>query len=159
MPARAQAIDDAKPDAIFSALFGSDLTTFVREGGTRGTFKDRVVVDLLGGEPEYLDLLKDEAPAGWIVTGYPWNEINTPEHKAFLAAYQKRYNDYPRLGSIVGYLTMKSLAAGIAKAGRPTPKSSLTLSAASRSTAPSGRLFSAPATISRRWALSSAKSP
>ena len=69
----AQAIDDAKPDAIFSALFGGDLTKFVREGGTRGTFKDRVVVDLLGGEPEYLDPLKDEAPAGWIVTGYPWN--------------------------------------------------------------------------------------
>jgi len=112
----AQAIDDAKPDAIFSALFAGDLTKFVREGSTRGTFKDRVVVDLLGGEPEYLDPLKDEAPAGWIVTGYPWNEINTPEHKAFLAAYQKRYNDYPRVGSIVGYLTVKSLAAGITKA-------------------------------------------
>jgi branched-chain amino acid transport system substrate-binding protein len=113
----AQAIDDAKPDAIFSALFAGDLTKFVREGSTRGTFKDRVVVDLLGGEPEYLGPLKDEAPAGWIVTGYPWNEINTPEHKAFLAAYQKRYNDYPRVGSIVGYLSVKSLAAGIAKAG------------------------------------------
>jgi branched-chain amino acid transport system substrate-binding protein len=113
----AQAIDDAKPDAIFSALFAGDLTKFVREGSTRGTFKDRVVVDLLGGEPEYLDPLKDEAPAGWIVTGYPWNEIDQPEHKAFLAAYQKRYNDYPRLGSIVGYLMIKSLAAGIAKAG------------------------------------------
>jgi len=150
-----QAIDDAKPDAIFSALFGSDLTIFVREGGTRGTFKDRVVVDLLGGEPEYLDPLKDEAPAGWIVTGYPWSEINTP--KAFLAAYQKRYNDYPRLGSIVGYLTMKSLAAGIA--ARPIPKSSLTPFAASRWTDPSGHLFSAPATISQRSALSSAKSP
>jgi branched-chain amino acid transport system substrate-binding protein len=113
----AQAIDDAKPDAIFSALFGGDLTKFVREGGTRGTFKDRVVVDLLGGEPEYLDPLKDEAPVGWIVTGYPWNEVNTPENKAFVAAYQKRYNDYPRVGSIVGYLMIKSLAAGIAKAG------------------------------------------
>jgi branched-chain amino acid transport system substrate-binding protein len=113
----AQALDDAKPDAIFSALFGGDLTKFVREGGTRGIFKDRVVVDLLGGEPEYLDPLKDEAPVGWIVTGYPWNEVNTPENKAFVAAYQKRYNDYPRVGSIVGYLTVKSLAAGIAKAG------------------------------------------
>ncbi|MGA9036636.1 MAG: ABC transporter substrate-binding protein, partial [Pseudolabrys sp.] len=28
-----------------------------------------------------------------------------------------KYNDYPRLGSIVGYVTFKSLAAGIAKAG------------------------------------------
>ena len=79
----AQAIDDAKPDAIFSALFGGDLTKFVREGGTRGTFKDRVVVDLLGGEPEYLDPLKDEAPAGWIVTGYPWNEIDIAGEQGF----------------------------------------------------------------------------
>jgi branched-chain amino acid transport system substrate-binding protein len=113
----AQAIDDAKPDAIFSALFGGDLTKFVREGGTRGTFKDRVVVDLLGGEPEYLDPLKDEAPAGWIVTGYPWNAVDTSTNKAFVGAYQGRYHDYPRVGSIVGYVTIKSLAAGIAKAG------------------------------------------
>jgi branched-chain amino acid transport system substrate-binding protein len=113
----AQAIDDAKPDAIFSALFGGDLTKFVREGGTRGTFKDRVVVDLLGGEPEYLDPLKDEAPAGWFVTGYPWNAVDTSTNKAFVGAYQGRYHDYPRVGSIVGYVTIKSLAAGIAKAG------------------------------------------
>jgi branched-chain amino acid transport system substrate-binding protein len=112
-----QAIDDAKPDAIFNVLFGPDLAKLVREGGTRGVFKDRTVVSLLSGEPEYLDPLKDEAPVGWYVTGYPWDEITTPEHKAFVAAYQKRWNDYPRLGSVVGHVTMTSLAAGIAKAG------------------------------------------
>jgi len=112
-----QAVDDAKPDGIFSALFGTDLAKFVREGETRGTFKDRVVVDLLGGEPEYLDPLKDEAPVGWIVTGYPWDAVDTPANKAFVAGYQKRYHDYPRVGSIVGYLTIKAVAAGIAKAG------------------------------------------
>ena len=112
-----QAIDDAKPDAIFNVLFGGDLAKFVREGTTRGTFKDRIVVSLLSGEPEYLDPLKDEAPVGWIVTGYPWDAIDTPAHKAFVDAYQKRWNDYPRLGSVVGYVTIKSLAAGIAKAG------------------------------------------
>jgi branched-chain amino acid transport system substrate-binding protein len=112
-----QALDDAKPDGIFSAMFGSGLAKFVRDGTTRGTFKNRVVMNLLAGEPEYLDPLKDEAPVGWFVTGYPWNEIHTPEHKAFVAAYQKKFNDYPRLGSVVGYDTMKSLAAGIAKAG------------------------------------------
>jgi branched-chain amino acid transport system substrate-binding protein len=112
-----QAIDDAKPDAIFNVLFGPDLAKFVREGNTRDVFKNRTVVSLLSGEPEYLDPLKDEAPVGWIVTGYPWDEIGTPAHKAFVAAYQKRYNDYPRLGSVVGYVMMTSLAAGIAKAG------------------------------------------
>ena len=112
-----QAIDDAKPDGIFNVLFGADLAKLVREGNTRGVFKNRTVVSLLSGEPEYLDPLKDEAPVGWIVTGYPWDKINTPEHKAFVAAYEKKYNDYPRLGSVVGYVTMNSLAAGIAKAG------------------------------------------
>ena len=75
------------------------------------------MVSLLTGEPEYLDPLKDDAPAGWIVTGYPYNNIDTAEHKAFLAAYQKKYNDYPRLNSVVGYTTAKALAAGIQKAG------------------------------------------
>ena len=112
-----QALADAKADGIFNVLFGPDLSRFVREGTTRGLFKGKTVVSLLSGEPEYLDPLKDEAPQGWIVTGYPWDKINTPAHKAFVTAYQKRFNDYPRLGSLVGYITMKSLAAGIAKAG------------------------------------------
>ena len=113
----AQAIDDAKPDAIFSAEFGPDLAQFVREGNTRGVFKDRSVVALLAGEPEYLDTLKDDAPPGWIVTGYPASAPIPPQNPQFVAAYQKRYGDIPKLGSVVGYLTMKSLAAGIAKAG------------------------------------------
>ena len=112
----AQALADAKPDAIFNVLFGADLTKFVREGNTRGLFEGRDVVSLLTGEPEYLDALKDETPNGWVVTGYPWNTIDTPEHKAFLSAYQKRFGDYPRLGSIVGYTTIKAIAEGVKKA-------------------------------------------
>ena len=111
-----QALADAKPDAIFNVLFGADLAKFVREGNTRGLFKGREGASLLTGEPEYLDPLKDEAPNGWLVTGYPWYAIATPEHKAFVAAYRKAFNDYPRLGSIVGYSAIKSLAAGMQKA-------------------------------------------
>jgi branched-chain amino acid transport system substrate-binding protein len=112
-----QAIDDAKPDAIFNVLFGADLAKLVREGNTRGVFRNRLVVSLLSGEPEYLDPLKEDTPVGWIVTGYPWNEIRTPEHGAFVDAYRKRWNDYPRLGSVVGYVNLMSLAEGIKKAG------------------------------------------
>jgi len=112
-----QAIGDAKPDAIFNVLFGSDLTRFAREGKTRGLFENRQVVSLLTGEPEYLDPLRDDAPANWIVTGYPYANIDTPEHKAFLAAYRKKYDDYPRLNSVVGYATVQAIAAGLRKAG------------------------------------------
>ncbi len=113
----AQAIADAKPDAIFSSLFGPDLAKFVREGNQRELFKGVEVFNLLAGEPEYLDPLKDETPNGWYVTGYPWAEIKTPAHEKFLAAYQARFKDYPRLGSIVGYSTVMSAAAAIRKAG------------------------------------------
>ena len=112
-----QALMDAKPDAIFSSLFAADLQKFVREGNIRGLFKGRAVFNLLGGEPEYLDPLKDETPEGWWVTGYPWRQIKTPEHEKFLAAYQKRWRDYPRLGSVVGYSTMYTVADALKKAG------------------------------------------
>ena len=118
-----QALADAKPDAIFNVLFGADLAKFVREGNTRGLFQGREVVSLLTGEPEYLDPLRDETPNGWIVTGYPWYGIQTPEHKAFFLAYHAKYKDYPRLGSVVGYTMITALAEGMKKAkGADTEK-------------------------------------
>lgn len=108
-----QAIDAANPEAILNATFAGDLVKLVREGNTRGIFKNRVVVSYLTGEPEYLDPLKTETPEGWIVTGYPWYGIKTAEHQAFLDAYQQLHKDYPRLGSIVGYSTVKSIAAAL----------------------------------------------
>jgi branched-chain amino acid transport system substrate-binding protein len=111
-----QALAEARPDAIFSSLFAADLQKFVREGNTRGLFRNTVVFNLLAGEPEYLDPLKDETPEGWWVTGYPWREIDTPEHKAFRDAYQKRWKDYPRQGSVVGYTAVYSVANAVRKA-------------------------------------------
>ncbi|MGT2473135.1 ABC transporter substrate-binding protein [Paraburkholderia terrae] len=116
-----QALADAKPDAIFNVLFSADLGKFVREGNTRGLFKDRSVVSLLTGEPDYLDTLGAEAPVGWIVTGYPWYSIDTPANKKFVADYEAKYHDYPRLGSVVGYAALMSIANGIKKAGSTDP--------------------------------------
>jgi branched-chain amino acid transport system substrate-binding protein len=112
-----QALADAKPDAIFNVTFGADLAKFVREGSTRGLFKDRVVFSLLTGEPEYLDPLGEEAPEGWWVTGYPWYAIQSKDHDAFLRAYQAKFKEYPRLGSVVGYTTVRAIADAIRKAG------------------------------------------
>jgi len=111
-----QALIDAKPDAIFSSLFATDLQKFVREGNLRGLFRDTVVFNLLAGEPEYLDPLKDETPEGWWVTGYPWDAIETPEHRRFREAYRKRWGDYPRLGSVVGYTAVHAAAGALRKA-------------------------------------------
>ena len=111
-----QAIAATKPEAILNVEFGPDLVKLVREGTTRDLFKDRSVVSFLTGEPEYLDPLKDEAPVGWIVTGYPWYDLHTPEHDAFLKAYQDKYHDHPRLGSVVGYTLIEAAADILRKA-------------------------------------------
>lgn len=107
----------AKPEAIFNVTFGADLAKLVREGNQRHVFPNTPVVSLLSGEPEYLDVLKDETPKGWIVTGYPWDQLDNPEHASFAASYYKRWGENPKVGSVVGYATMQSIFAGIRKAG------------------------------------------
>ena len=135
-----QALADAKPDAIFSSLFAADLQKFVREGNTRGLFANRTVFNLLGGEPEYLDPLKDETPEGWWVTGYPWSEIKTPEHARFRQAYEKRWNDYPRVGSVVGYTAVYAIAEGLRKAGSTDPQKLAAAFAGLQMESPFGRI-------------------
>ena len=111
------ALMQSKPDAIFNVTFGADLAKLVREGNQRGIFPKVPVVSLLSGEPEYLEVLKDETPKGWIVTGYPWDQIDTKEHASFAANYYKKFRENPKVGSVVGYATMQAIFAAIKKAG------------------------------------------
>lgn len=115
--AEVQALERAKPDAIYNVTFGGDLAKFVREGTTRGLFDERNVYGLLTGEPEYLEPLADEAPEGWVVTGYPWYDLEDEANKAFVDAYRAKYDTHPKIGSLVGYMTAQSIAAALEKAG------------------------------------------
>jgi branched-chain amino acid transport system substrate-binding protein len=117
--AEVQALERSKPDAIYNVTFGPDLAKFVREGTTRGLFDGRTVYGLLSGEPEYMEPLADEAPEGWVVTGYPWYDFTEEDgaNKTFVDAYQARFNETPKLGSLVGYMTAATVAAAIQKAG------------------------------------------
>ena len=111
-----QASMASKPDAIFNVTFGADLAKLVREGNQRNIFPKTPVVSMLSGEPEYLETLKDETPKGWIVTGYPWDQIDSKEHASFAANYYKKFNENPKVGSVVGYATMQAIFAAIKKA-------------------------------------------
>lgn len=115
--ATTQAILRANPDGIFNATFAGDQAKLVREGQLRGLFEERTVLSLLTGEPEYLAPMGAETPEGWIVTGYPWDQIDTPEHLAFVEAYQTKYDDFPRLASLLGYSIPYVIKAMLDKAG------------------------------------------
>jgi branched-chain amino acid transport system substrate-binding protein len=111
------AILNQNPEALYVSLFGSDWLAFVREAQKRGLFQKTFVVGILLGEPEYIDPLKLEAPEGMLVTGYPWYDISTPGHKEWVARYTKKTDKTPVLGSLIGYITIASIADAIKKAG------------------------------------------
>jgi branched-chain amino acid transport system substrate-binding protein len=111
------AILNQNPEALYVSLFGSDWLAFVREAQKRGLFQKTFVVGILLGEPEYIDPLKLEAPEGMLVTGYPWYDVSTPGHKEWVARYTKKTDKTPVLGSLIGYITIVSIADAIKKAG------------------------------------------
>ncbi len=111
------AIAQAEPEGVFSALFGGDLVAFTREGNAQNLFEDRTILSLLTGEPEWLLNLGRNTPEGWIVTGYPWAQIDSPPHIAFVENYRTAFNDTPRLGSLLGYTAVYAIKAAIEAAG------------------------------------------
>lgn len=120
--ATVQALAQLRPDGIFNVTFGADLTNFVRQGNTRGLFEHRSVVSMLTGEPEYLDPLGDETPEGWIVTGYPWDSIDTADHRTFAKTYREKFADTPKCGSVVGFALVNAIVAGLLKTGSTDPE-------------------------------------
>ncbi len=108
-----QAVASAEPEAIFNVTFGTDLVKFVREGSVRGLFDGPAVVSMLTGEPEWMNPLGKEVPEGWIVTGYPWDSLDTPAHTRFREAYRARFGEPPRMGSVVGYSSLHALAKAV----------------------------------------------
>ncbi|GIX47236.1 MAG: twin-arginine translocation pathway signal protein [Candidatus Tectimicrobiota bacterium] len=110
-------IVQAQPEAVYTSLFGSDWIAFVKQATPFGLFAKHFFIGILLGEPEYIDPLGPDAPEGMLVTGYPWYAIDTPAHRAFVEAYQRKTGTHPFLGSLVGYITLHSLARAIAAAG------------------------------------------
>jgi len=120
--ASVEALIAAKPEGILSVLFQPDLLKFARAGATQGLFEGREILGMTTGEPENLEPMKEDVPNGWWVTGYPWNDVKTPEHEKFLKEYMARYKTRPGISSIMGYTGVKTMAAAFAKAKSTDPE-------------------------------------
>ena len=106
------------------------------------------------GDPEDLDTLRDETPEGWIVTGYPSAGLHTPDNDAFARAYQARYNEAPKMASVLGYTLIRSAAAMLRKAGGTGTDRLIAAGENLAFDSPFGRPSSAPSTTRRRSAPS-----
>ena len=117
----ANALEEAKPDGIFNALFGADMAQFARDGIARGLFDSRYVLSIASGYPEYLAPMKDQVPIGWITHGYPWSEIDIPAHKKFVEDYRKKFGEPPGAFSMMGYVQLMMIRDAVEKAKSVAP--------------------------------------
>ncbi len=87
----------ARPDVVFSNLWGGDLENFVRQATPRGLFSRSQVIFALGES----SLQNVTIPEGVIVgvLGDGWwkspDATSNPEAKAFVEAYRAKYGAYP----------------------------------------------------------------
>lgn len=111
----ARAIRQSRPDGIFNATFGEDLQKLVQAGNRQQLFNGVRVVSMGAVGAQSLDPSQSEVIRDWVSIGYPWEQINTPEHQRFLDAYMKKFSEPPQLPAVVGYSTMLAIAGGLRK--------------------------------------------
>lgn len=105
----------SKPDAIYSAFWGGQLASFIKQGKPYGVFKQAAFSSLFD-----LDLLRamgTEMLEG--LTGYtrcPFYAIDTPQMKAFSKKYFEKYKEWPADWALMAYDGMIALTEAIKKA-------------------------------------------
>ena len=83
----AQALADAQARRDLLLPVRPDLRSSCAKASMRGLFKDARCSTSWAASPIPRSA-EGRGAGGWCVTGYPWNAIDTPEHKRFLDAYQ-----------------------------------------------------------------------
>ncbi len=111
---------NAKPDAVFSSLWGGDLIAFIKQASAYGFFDKIQYISTGGGDLDILKPLGKEMPDGIMAT-YFYAFDNTPvkavENKKFRDEFEKRAGYLPKSGDIAGYVSTYIMAEAMEKAG------------------------------------------
>jgi branched-chain amino acid transport system substrate-binding protein len=113
---------NAKPDAVFSSLWGGDLIAFVKQANTYGFFEKVQFISTGAGDLDILKPLGAEMPDGVMATfmyAFDWHPVKEQENKEFAAKFKERAGYEPKSGDIMGYIATYMMAQAIEKAGGP----------------------------------------
>jgi branched-chain amino acid transport system substrate-binding protein len=111
---------NAKPDAVFSSLWGGDLIAFVKQASTYGFFDKIQFISTGAGDLDILKPLGAEMPDGIMATflyAFDWHPVKEQENKDFVTKFQERAGYEPKSGDIIGYVSTYMMAQAIEKAG------------------------------------------
>ena len=107
-----------KPDAVYSCLWGGDITAFMEQASLYGLFTRMKFFGINIADPLVLGALKKGVPAG-MYTGSRYNPTmpDTPANHAFGENFKKKYGTYPSNWSWQAYTAVLFLEAAVKKAG------------------------------------------
>ncbi len=111
---------NAKPDAVFSSLWGGDLIAFIKQASAYGFFDKIQYISTGGGDLDILKPLGKEMPDGVMATylyAFDTSPVKQAENKKFIAEFKKRAGYIPKSGDIIGYVSTYMLAEAMNKAG------------------------------------------
>jgi branched-chain amino acid transport system substrate-binding protein len=114
------AILNAKPDAVFSSVWGGDLIAFIKQANAYGFFDKVKFISTGAGDLDIMEPLGGEMPNGILATFlYAFDYLPTKqvENEKFIAAFKERTGELPKSGDIIGYVSTYVMAEAIKKAG------------------------------------------
>jgi branched-chain amino acid transport system substrate-binding protein len=112
---------NAKPDAVFSSVWGGDLIAFVKQANTYGFFDKVQFISTGAGDLDILKPLGSEMPDGIMATFQYAFDLPVPgkekENQEFVAKFKQRAGYEPKSGDVVGYYATYMMADAIERAG------------------------------------------
>ena len=104
-----------KPEAIYAAFWGGQLSAFIKQAKPYGVFKQAPVSSLY--DVDTLRSMGNEMPEGQL--GYaraPFYAIDTPQMKVFVKKFYDKFNEWPADWAITSYDGMIALTEAMKKA-------------------------------------------
>ena len=111
---------NAKPDAVFSSVWGGDLIAFIKQASAYGFFDKTQFISTGAGDLDILEPLGAEMPNGIMATffyAFDYLPIQKEQNEKFIAEFKKRAGYLPKSGDIMGYVSTHVMADAIKKAG------------------------------------------
>ena len=112
-----------KPDAIFATPWAGEGVMLLRQALLLGVFeKVQVWWQAMGGSMDLLEGISREVSADkfhgklWATARYIHNYPDTPENKAFVEAFRKRWGKLPNYSAEASYSAIYAIKAGVEKA-------------------------------------------
>jgi branched-chain amino acid transport system substrate-binding protein len=115
-------INEAKPDAVWSPLWGSDAVNFIRQALPTGMFKNIKFAFPVAGALEVLVPMGKDMPEGiYVSSRYFFNSPDSSLNREFVKSYYERFKEYPDYMAGETYAGIQFIKAAVERARTTNP--------------------------------------